>query len=222
MRNNLFKYIIFFLPWVLFACSKKNEPDPSIVHKVLILGNSITYAPANPSEGWNCSCGMAASSVDKDYVHLLEARLKALNKSTTVDVVNIGEFEGNFDTYDFNKLQNYRDAKPDIIILRIGEAVITTKDALFESKYKELLNYLKVNNPEVKMLAVGSILTGRDLANNVMSKYSDYISLAKLRFDPTHFSYGLFTNPGIASHPSDKGMSAISDMIWAELKKNFL
>ncbi len=101
----------------MLACSKKNEPDPSIVHKVLILGNSITYAPANSAEGWNCSCGMAASSVDKDYVHLVEARFKALNKSTTVDVVNIGEFEGNFDTYDFNKLQNSRDAKPDIIII---------------------------------------------------------------------------------------------------------
>ena len=220
MRSNLFKYIIFFLPWVLLACSKKNEPDPSIVHKVLILGNSITYAPANPTEGWNCSCGMAASSVDKDYVHLLEARLKALNKSTTVDVVNIGEFEGNFDTYDFNKLQNYRDAKPDIIIIRIGEAVLTTDGALFESKYKELLNYLKVNNPGVKILAVGSILIGRDLADNVMSKYSDYISLLNLRFDPAHFSYGLFTNPGIASHPSDKGMKAISDKIWDELKKS--
>jgi hypothetical protein len=220
MRSNLFKYIIFFLPWVLLACSKKNEPDPSIVHKVLILGNSITYAPANPTEGWNCSCGMAASSVDKDYVHLLEARLKALNKSTTVDVVNIGEFEGKFDTYDFNKLQSYRDAKPDIIIIRIGEAVLTTDGALFESKYQELINYLKVNNPGVKILAVGSILSGRDLADNVMSKYSDYISLANLRFDPTHFSYGLFTNPGIASHPSDKGMRAISDKIWDGMEKS--
>jgi hypothetical protein len=219
MRNNLFKYIIFFLPLVLFSCSKKNEPDPSIVHKVLILGNSITYAPANPAEGWNCSCGMAASSVDKDYVHLLEARLKALNKSTTVDVVNIGEFEGNFDTYDFNKLQSYRDAKPDIIIIRIGEAVLTTDDALFESKYLELLNYLKVNNSGVKILAVGSILNGRDLANNVMSKYSNYISLIQLHFDPLNFSYGLFANPGIAAHPSDKGMQAISDKIWDELKK---
>ena len=112
MRNNLYKYVVILLPCVLLACSKKAPtPNASIVHKVLILGNSITYAPANPAEGWNCSCGMAASSVDKDYVHLLEARFKTLNTSTTVDVVNIGEFEGNFATYDFNQLQNYRDAE---------------------------------------------------------------------------------------------------------------
>ena len=126
MPNNLYKYIIVFLPWVLFACNKKpieaQKPSDQ-VHKVLILGNSITYSPASPTEGWNCNCGMAASVPDSDYVHLITARFKGLNKNTTVDAVNIAEFERSFDTYDFNKLQTYRDAKPDIIILRIGENV---------------------------------------------------------------------------------------------------
>ena len=220
MRSNLFKYIIFFLPWVLFACSKK-EPQKitNPVHKVLILGNSITYSPANPTEGWNCSCGMAASVADSDYVHLLATKFKGLNKSNTVDAINIAEFEREFDTYNFDKLKTFRDAKPDIIILRIGENVLRETEAtLFEAKYVELLNYLKVNNSGVKILAVGSVWPNRDLANTVMSKHTNYISLISLQNDMSNFALGLFTNTGIADHPSNKGMRSISDQIWTELE----
>ena len=88
-------------------------------HHILILGNSITYAPTDPSIGWNGSWGMAASVADKDYVHLLTARFKASNNNTTVVAVNIAAFETGFDTYDFDaNLKAYRDAKPDAIIDR--------------------------------------------------------------------------------------------------------
>lgn len=223
MPNNLYKYFILLLSCCLLSCSKKEvkkAPDSSIAHKVLILGNSITYAPANPTEGWNCSCGMAASTVEKDFVHLLTARFKILNNNTTVDAVNIAEFERNFDTYDFNKLQAYRDAKPDIIILRIGENVLRENEAvLFEAKYVELLNYLKVNNTGVKILAAGSVWPNHNLANTVMSNHSTYISLISLQNDFSNFAFGMYTNPGIADHPSDKGMRSISDQIWAEIQK---
>jgi hypothetical protein len=221
MWNNLYKYTILFLPWVLFACNKKEAQKASDpVHKVLILGNSITYSPANPAEGWNCNCGMAASVADSDYVHLITARIKGLNKSSTVEAVNIAEFERNFDTYNFNNLQTYRDAKPDIIILRIGENVTRVADSVaFKAKYIELLNYLKVNNTNVKILAAGSVWPNRDLANSVMSKYSAYISLISLQNDMSTFALGLYTNPGIADHPSNKGMRSISDQIWTELQK---
>ena len=221
MPNNLYKYIILFLPWILFACNKKEaQKAPEPVHKVLILGNSITYAPADPTIGWNCSCGMAASAVDSDYVHLLTVKFKGLNKSNTVDAVNIAEFEREFDTYDFDKLKTFRDAKPDIIILRIGENFLRESEAvLFEAKYVELLNYLKTNNPQVKILAVGSFWTQRDVANTIMSKYSAYISLSSLEAEGSNMAFGLYSNFGVQLHPSNKGMKAISDMIWSEVKK---
>ena len=224
MRNNLLILVIFLLPLVLFSCSKKEaQKAPIPVHKVLILGNSITYAPANPTEGWNCSCGMAASVVDSDYVHLLTAKFKGLNKLNTVDAVNIAEFEREFDTYKFDKLKTFRDAKPDIIILRIGENVTREADSVaFKAKYIELLSYLKVNNANVKILAVGSVWPQRDLANAVMSKYTPYISLISLQNDMSNFALGMFTNTGIADHPSNKGMRSINDQIWAELEKGYL
>ena len=38
--------------------------------KVLFVGNSIAKHAPKPSIGWNNDCGMAASSPDKDFVHL--------------------------------------------------------------------------------------------------------------------------------------------------------
>ncbi|MGF7081610.1 SGNH/GDSL hydrolase family protein [Mucilaginibacter sp. UYCu711] len=217
------------LIWLLFAitifnsCKKAVNPDPVLpgkAHKVLILGNSITYSAANPNILWYGNWGMAATSADKDYVHLLTARLKLANDSTTVTIKTISDFEVNFDTYDFDaNLQTYRDTKPDILILRIGENVTRTQDAaLFERRYVDLLNYFKATNPEIKILAVGSVFRSRDLPNNVMSKYSAYISLTNLLNDNKNLAYDIFPNYEVSRHPSDKGMILISDQIWNALK----
>ncbi len=221
MRNTL---IFVFLISAITACEKSVKPDPIVVksHNVLVLGNSITYTPANPSSGWPGSWGMAASAADSDYVHLLTAHFKAENKANTLVAVNEIEFEYNFDTYDFDtNLKSYRDAKPDIIILRIGEDVTRVADSvLFEKRYVDLLNYLKVNNPNVKILAAGSVWKDRDLPNRVMAKYSDYISLVSLANDNSNFAFGLFDNAGIQAHPCNKGMKSISDQLWAALQKD--
>jgi len=60
---------------------------------ILILGNSITYHSENPSNGWYGNWGMAASSQNKDYAHLLEEKLTALNASIKVKSFNISKFE---------------------------------------------------------------------------------------------------------------------------------
>lgn len=217
--------VILCLIVALVSC-KKHQVQPSMPTgplKVLILGNSITYSPRNPGAGWNCDCGMAASAPDKDFVHLLTAHFKSVNASSTVAAKNIAEFERHFDTYDFaDSLKTYRDAKPDIIIMKIGENVTRFADStLFEEKYVELLDYFKANNPKVKILAAGSVWPDRELSNKIMSKYSGYVSLISLDNDYSNYAFGLFTDPEIQNHPSDKGMQGISDLIWAALPKLF-
>jgi hypothetical protein len=225
MKLILSKLIVgIFLILTVISCKKSAKVTPAAVkgpYNVLILGNSITYSPMNPAFGWNCSCGMAASVPDSDFVHLLTARFKLINKSSVVVAKNIAEFERSFDIYDFaDTLKPYRDAKPDLIILRIGENVTRFADSvLFEKKYVELINFLKINNPAVKILAAGSVWPDRDLSNEVMSKYSNYISLISIDSDYSNFSFGLFKDPEIQNHPGNKGMKAISDQIWVATQK---
>lgn len=213
-----------FVIVALTSCKKASKSGPilpSKAYKVLILGNSVTYAPANQDILWYGNWGMAASAEDKDYVHLLTARLKLANDLTTVTIKNIGEFEFNFDTYDIDaNLKTFRDAKPDILIIRMGESVTRNSDAeLFEKRYVDLLNYFKSTNPQIKILAAGSIFPFRDLPNTVMNKYSNFISLSYLQTDQSNFAYGLSSSIAVQVHPSDKGMLAISDRIWTALKE---
>lgn len=202
------------------AAQNKDVKTPVIYNHVVILGNSITYTPANPSLGWNGSWGMAASVADSDYVHLLTTHFKSVNNSATLVAVNIVPFELNFDTYDFDtNLKQYKDSKPDLLIVRIGENVTTTDSVQFEKRYIDLLNYFRSNNPNLTILAVGSVWGARDLANSVMKNNSEYfISLISLQDDQSNFAYGLFANPAIQVHPDDKGMRVISNKIWAAVQ----
>lgn len=199
---------------IVFSSCKKNKPAPS--YRVVVLGNSITYAPANPSIGWNSNWGMAASALDSDYVHILTRRLKSGNASNELMSKNIAAFESEFDTYNIAaNLQTYRDFKPDLLILRIGENVTRKTDSvLFAQKYVELLNYFRSANPDIKILAVGSVWPEREMSDKVLKKNSYYVSLAAMHTELSFFAFGLFTDPGVQSHPSNKGMRYISDRIW--------
>jgi lysophospholipase L1-like esterase len=212
---------------IVFASCKKAAKTATEIKvatynvNVLVLGNSITYSPANPTIGWSGNWGMAASAADSDYVHLLTARFQAANKASTLVAKNIADFENNFDTYDLDlNLKTYRDAKPDLIIFRIGENVTRVSDSvLFDKKYAALLNYFTAANPKVKILAAGSVWPDRDMPNAVMSKYSTYISLVNLQTNLSNFAFGLYPNAAIQSHPSNKGMKAITDQIWVAAQK---
>ena len=43
--------------------------------RILFVGNSITKHAPKPSIGWNRDCGMAASSIEHDYVHLIVKKI---------------------------------------------------------------------------------------------------------------------------------------------------
>jgi lysophospholipase L1-like esterase len=191
---------------IVSACKKqagKAEAETTGVNfaNVVILGNSITYSQQNLAIGWKGNWGMAATEPAKDYVHLLTARFLAANKTCVVQAANIADFEQNYSSYNFDtQLKAYRDSKPDLLILRIGENVQSTFDAAaFSQRYQALIEYMKVNNPDLKVLAAGSFWPQREYINNIMSQYTPYLSLVK-------------------GHPGDKGMQGIADMIWAKVE----
>ena len=221
------KLLVLFCILLTAVACKKNTPSKEAVlehpfNNVVILGNSITYAPANPSIGWNANWGMAALAPEKDYVHLLTAKFKQQNTNAIINAKNIAEFEVNYATYDFDaQLKTYRDSKPDLLILRIGENVQSTFDSvLFTKRYQALIAYMKTDNPQLKVLAVGSFWSepNKDYINNIMSRYTPYISLSSLSANGSNFAFDMQgVSDGVKQHPGDKGMQAIANMIWAKV-----
>jgi hypothetical protein len=210
-RIALFLLILF----ALSGCKKAQQNYPS--KKILILGNSVTYSAPNAALGWSGNWGMAATSADKDYVHLFTAELKRINNGTVVKIKNIARFEADFDTYNLDdNLKDEAAFAPDLLIIRIGENVLRTgEEELFNKKYQELINYFKAKNPSLKILAAGSVWPWRDFASNVMKKYSEFITLDYLYHDTSNYAFGLYADAGVATHPSDKGMLNISNFLTA-------
>jgi len=201
---------------------KRVLPPPPLKFKdVVILGNSITFTPSNPFGEWKGNWGMAASAIDSDYVHRLAVRLKTLDPTCQVTARNIAEFEEGYVNYDFDaNLKDLRDGKPDLLILRIGEDIdVASFNAnVFKQRYQALINYFAANNGRLRVLAVGPVWNAY-LAESIMRSFSPYASLAHINDDLTNTSQGLFQTPGIALHPSDKGMRMITDTIWSAIKR---
>lgn len=219
MKNNLF---FCFLAFIIISCSKKNPAAPApVFSKIVILGNSITYSPKSPDYGWEGDWGMAASKAESDFVHILTKDFREKNPSSTVTIKNIAVFERDFVNFNFDtELKALKDSKPDLVIIRIGENVQQpVVDSLtFEKRYTDLITYFKSNNPDVRIFAAGSFW-GNPTADRIMAKQSPFITLRTLSQDLSNAAWGKFENPGVQSHPSDKGMNAIAGMIWAGIGK---
>jgi len=225
-KTYLTGFTILFLFLALISCKKKEETDKDdLFSTVLILGNSITHHLPAPEIGWFGDWGMAASAADKDYVHILMKRFKNQNNSVNVHFRNIADFETGYWNYDYSKLDNFRDLGPDLLILRIGENVRETDmDSYdFGVYYLGLIDYFKQKNPALKIICVSSFWDQPGIEDCISKLSKDnhlpMVSIKELSADITNTAFGIFSHSGVASHPSDKGMKAIADMIWDEIRR---
>ena len=93
--------------------------------KILFVGNSITRHAPKPEVGWLNDCGMAASSIERDYVHLLMDRVHAVDKDASFQIAQVAGFEWNFLKQlpdEFAAWQKSADYAADIIIMFFGLA----------------------------------------------------------------------------------------------------
>lgn len=198
--------------------------------KWLFLGNSITLHPPAPGIGWTGDWGMAASSKDKDFVHLMVAEVARETKSQpTIMVRNIADFERGHPTFNIAKeFQKEIDFQADVIIVAIGENVPALKTEESKTQYAQafqvLLSTLKhKGNPTI---LVRSCFWADPVKDEIMRKASQeakvtFVDISKLGADKTNAASAEreFKHAGVAGHPGDKGMKAIADAIMAEVKK---
>lgn len=200
------------------------------VSKVLYLGNSITLHGPAPKIGWTLNCGMAASAPEKDYVHLLTAKLaKAAGGEPQIMVKNIADFERQFETYDLEAgLKAELAFEPQLVIIAIGENVpaLATDEARskYQAAFARLLSTLKKHGNPV--IVARSSFWADPAKDNGMEQASSaagavFLKIGDLGKNRENYatSERKFENAAVGNHPGDKGMQAIADALWTAIEK---
>jgi len=196
--------------------------------RILFLGNSITLHGPKASIGWTNNCGMAASALEKDYVHILSRAVGTVTGTAPVTMVqNISDFEKRYETYDLALLTKAQEFKADTIIVAIGENVPALASEEAKAKFKasvlKLLTALKgSNNPTI--LVRSSFWQNKAKDETLKQACEEaggvFVDISGLSKDESHFarSERSYAHSGVAAHPGDKGMQAIADALLAALK----
>jgi len=194
------------------------------IKSVVILGNSIVAHPAAPDLGWNADWGMAASTRDSDFVHLIMSGIHQVDNTVTFHFQNISTFESGYDTYNLTQLSAFQN--PDMLIIKISENVNqqTAASRNFALYYSHLIKYLAPTDNTVKVIVDGFWpSTVNDIVRNyALTNNYPFVTLPDLfSSDVSNTAAGLFSDPGVANHPSDKGMRNIATRILARISPYF-
>lgn len=247
MKNTHLSLLLFGLFLFAFSgCFTNSKSDSSDkadtaisqkqpVKKWIAFGNSITKHGVNSY--WWGEWGMAATTKEKDYVHVLNELLEDKYKNKiSFNAVNIAEWETNFKTFNKESLDQYLTGDEDIVIIRLGENVANNETAYanYKEELENLVLHLKTRSPKANYIITGNFWTNKrkdTIQKEVAEKYNCiWVALDYLDTDENkstldtrvlgddgiwhHISDGGETASGVAAHPGDKGMAAIAGAIF--------
>jgi hypothetical protein len=208
----------------MFPVTAEPEVKPSAIRRILFLGNSITLHGPKADIGWEGNWGMAASSQEKDYVHLVTSALAKQNGfMPQIMVRNIADFERNYATYDVDtQMKDLFAFDADLVILAIGENVPALEAADARAKFKAgvmkiLGGVLAKRHP---LVVVRSSFWADPAKDQVLKEACQEVNAVFVDAGPlgreaanVARSERTFSNDGVAGHPGDRGMKAIADAI---------
>jgi len=232
------KKIIGFLMAAVLFISAGVETVPAASkdtgsYSVLCIGNSITKHPMIPDFWWG-DWGMAATTVNTDYVHLLKAYLSQKHSNVTVEPVSMVGWERNVWSRadQCPVLDPYLATQPDVVVIELGENCTELGNFLFDYVY--LINYVKWKSPGSKIVLVGTITTTwcdpsveyyKQYAYHIC-KYAGYdiayVDTSEIMNNPAGLSYigelvagwdfqwHAINNISVALHPNDYVMDFIA------------
>ena len=185
--------------------------------RILFAGNSITKHSPRPAMGWLNDCGMAASDIDHDYVHLLLSKIREYDKNAAWAIAQVGGYEANL----FNGAKpgdhhsEAADFDADIIIMFYGANTPKEYDTMenpprtFGDAYEEMRNFLDKSG-KARVIHCQGFYVRPKLDKEkikICEKYGDtWVSLGDIGTrEETH---------GRFNHPSDLGMQIIAEKLW--------
>ncbi|MBO4432793.1 MAG: SGNH/GDSL hydrolase family protein [Clostridia bacterium] len=195
--------------------------------RIMFVGNSITLHGVLKEIGWNNEWGMAASSAENDYVHILMRKVKELEPEAAFCICQVASWENNYKNgkEKYPLYEKARAFNADIIVMRFVENC-PGKDfdkAIFKKEMSDLLGFL---NPSGKAKIIMTTGFWHHPGDGEIIAYAEdnglpVISLGDLGEDDKMMAKGLFTHSGVAMHPGDLGMKTIAERVF-EVLKNYL
>lgn len=187
--------------------------------KIMFVGNSITRHAEAPHIGWNNDFGMAASSKDRDYVHLVEKYVTEKYPSASFCICQAAEWECGYckDGWTNDSFASARAFGADYIIFRVIENVSRENFSheKFTASVREFLGYLNPGGNAKIIMTTGFWRHPGDSDLTAVAREDGY-PLAELGVfgdDDGMKALGLFSHEGVANHPGDRGMAAIAESI---------
>ncbi len=211
---------------ISFSTTASAQAQPP---KILFVGNSITKHGPKADIDWHGNWGMAATSEEKDYVHVVTKALAVKHGATpTIMVKNVADFERAHVGYDIaGKFTDAAAFRADLIVLCIGENVAALKTPEAQAKYQAqvtaLLKTLR-SNPKAQIVVRSSFWanTAKDTAMRQACETvgGTFVDISALSKDEKNYarSERPYKHAGVANHPGDRGMAAIAEEIVKAVK----
>lgn len=195
-------------------------------YNYLAIGNSITWH-GKTSYWWN-ECGMAATTAENDYYHLICNHLNQAKGNVCSHVTNfsIWETQAHDRAETFESIKKYMSNELDLITIQLSENVIDY--TTWEADYVELVSYIKQKSPNAQIILIGDFWntvktdvkervaqqTNVQLANlnEIVGNTSYQCGIGTIVYDEEGNSHTV-EHDGVAMHPGDSGMGYIANKV---------
>lgn len=191
--------------------------------RILFVGNSITYHGPNEAIGWPASWGMAASCIEKDYVHQTVQMLSKQYKSVGFAIAQVADWEVKFDEVEADVWKEpylgVSEFHADVVVIRLGENIASNK---LENKYLQqyIEEMIAFFGEGCRQIIVTDCFWKREKLDNIFKVICDkkgytFCQLSDLYNDKKTMALEQFEHQGVALHPSDYGMELIAKRVTA-------
>jgi lysophospholipase L1-like esterase len=190
-----------------------SRPVPSNAYRVLFIGDSLTIHGRSPKL-WDYFSGMAASSPDKDFVHLSMQHLQAMLGPRPVEGFYNNGGDGKLESM-YLYLKMHPELDPDLVVLQGGEN--DSFDENFRTVYRLLLNEFS------RVIALGDWWSDEksEFSKQECSRFGfPFVDLRSIeKVTQNSGNPGPYGVSGVALHPNDAGMSAIASAVVLGLRE---
>ena len=196
------------------------------------IGNSITKHGI--TDYWWNEVGMAATSKEKDYVHLVSSYLEELFGEVCMNVINysVWEMQATDRAETYQILDYYLDERLDLVTIQLSENV--NDMATYEADYEELIYYIRTCAPRAQIIVIDDFWSSDDKSTlkekAATNTGADFVSLSLIK-GKSEYQCGMDTtvydsegkehivkHEGVSIHPGDKGMKYIADSVISVIK----